>query len=138
VVSAGVPGGGAVATAADIARFYQALLDDRLGLWDPAVLTDATSNVRCNLPEPMLGVPVNRTIGLVVAGDDGEHIRRYAAFGRRASPQAFGHAGAHGQIAWADPESGVSFAYLTNGIDADIMREGFRSHILSSLAAELG
>lgn len=138
VMSAGVPGGGAVATAADIARFYQALLDDRLGLWDPAVLTDATSNVRCTLPEPMLGVPVNRTIGLVVAGDDGEHIRRYAAFGRRSSPRAFGHAGAHGQVAWADPESGVSFAYVTNGIDADIMREGFRSHILSSLAAELG
>jgi CubicO group peptidase (beta-lactamase class C family) len=138
VVSAGLPGGGAVATAGDIARFYQALLDDRLGLWDPRVLADATGNVRCNLPEPMLGVPVNRTIGLVVAGGDGEHIRRYAAFGRRSSPRAFGHAGAHGQVAWADPESGVSFAYLTNGIDADIMREGFRSHILSSVAADLG
>ncbi len=137
VVSAGVPGGGAIATAADIARFYQALLDDRLGLWDPAVLTDATSNVRCNLPEPMLGVPVNRTIGLVVAGDDGEHVRRYAAFGRQSSARAFGHAGAHGQVAWADPESGVSFAYVTNGLDADIMREGFRSHILSSAAADL-
>jgi CubicO group peptidase (beta-lactamase class C family) len=137
VVAAGIPGGGAVATAADIATFYQALMNDRLGLWDPAVLDDATSNVRCVLPDPMLGVPVNRTLGLVVAGDDGQHVRRYAAFGRQCSPRAFGHAGAHGQVAWADPGTGISFAYLTNGIDADMMREGFRSYILSTLASEL-
>ena len=137
VVSAGVPGGGAVATAADIAIFYQGLMDDRRGLWDPWVLRDATSNVRCTLPDPLLGVPVNRTIGLVVAGDDGQHVRRYAAFGRQCSPRAFGHAGAHGQVAWADPGTGVSFAYLTNGIDADLMREGFRAHIVSTLASQL-
>ncbi len=138
VVRAGVPGGGAVATAADIAVFYQALMDDRLGLWDPGVLADATSNIRCTFPDPMLGVPVNRTIGLVVAGDDGQHVRRYAAFGRQCSPWAFGHAGAHGQVAWADPETGLSFAYVTNGLDADVMREGFRAHIVSTLASQLG
>lgn len=137
VVSAGVPGGGGVATAADIAMFYQALMHDRPGLWDPQVLEDATSNVRCTFPDPMLGVPVNRTIGLVVAGDDGQHVRRYAAFGRRCSPRSFGHAGAHGQVAWADPETGLSFAYLTNGIDADLMREGFRAYIVSTLASQL-
>jgi CubicO group peptidase (beta-lactamase class C family) len=137
VVSAGVPGGGAVATAADLALFYQALMDDGLGLWDPTVLRDATSHVRCTFPDPMLGVPVNRTIGLVVAGDDGQHVRRYGSFGRGCSPRSFGHAGAHGQVAWADPATGLSFAYVTNGIDADIMREGFRAYILSTLASQL-
>jgi CubicO group peptidase (beta-lactamase class C family) len=137
VVSAGVPGGGAVATAADIALFYQSLMDDRLGLWNPSVLEDATSNIRCTFPDPLLGVPVNRTIGLVVAGDDGQHAKRYASFGRQCSPRSFGHAGAHGQVAWADPATGLSFAYATNGIDADFRREGFRAYILSTLASQL-
>jgi CubicO group peptidase (beta-lactamase class C family) len=99
------------------------------------VLRDATANVRCRLPDPLLGVPANRTIGLVVAGDDGQHILRYASFGQSCSPGAFGHAGAHGQIGWADPASGVSFAYLNNAIAADPMQAGRRSYLLSSAAA---
>jgi hypothetical protein len=50
-----------------------------------------------------MGVAVNRTLGLVVAGNDGQHELRYAILGRGCSPAAFGHAGAHAQVAWADP-----------------------------------
>ncbi|MEZ5256882.1 MAG: hypothetical protein R2705_08315 [Ilumatobacteraceae bacterium] len=39
----GVPGGGGVMRASDLARYYQALLHDPQGLWVPAVLHDATS-----------------------------------------------------------------------------------------------
>ena len=44
-------------------------------------------------------------------------------------------AGAGGQIAWADPESGISFAYVTNGLDAHVIRQGRRGIALSSYAA---
>jgi CubicO group peptidase (beta-lactamase class C family) len=133
---AGVPGAGAVATAADVARFYQALLADPGGLWDPAVLEDATANVRNRFLDPWTGVPANRTLGLVVAGDDGlAHMRMH--FGRTVSPRTFGHAGAGGQIAWADPESGLSFCYLTNGLDAHLLRQGRRGVALSSRAGAL-
>ena len=135
--AAGVPGGGAVMTAADLARFYSALLADPAGVWKPEVLADATSNIRCTFPDPLLGAPVNRTIGLVVAGDDGRHTMRYACFGAGVSPRAFGHAGAHGQVAWADPASGLAFVYLHNGIDPDMYREGARAVIIASKAAEL-
>jgi CubicO group peptidase (beta-lactamase class C family) len=94
--AAGVPGGGAVMTAADLARYYSALLADPVGVWKPEVLADATGNIRCRLADPLLGAPVNRTIGLVVAGDDGKHTMRYACFGAAVSARAFGHAGAHG------------------------------------------
>ncbi|HWC39812.1 MAG TPA: hypothetical protein VG476_14840, partial [Acidimicrobiales bacterium] len=67
----------------------------------------------------------------------GQHVKRYASFGRHCSPRSFGHAGAHGQVAWADPSTGLSFAYVTNGIDADMMREGFRAYIVSTLASQL-
>jgi CubicO group peptidase (beta-lactamase class C family) len=138
VVASGTPGAGGVATAADLALFYQALLHNPGGLWDAAVLEDATSNVRCTLPEPLFDVAVNRTIGLVVAGDDGLHVMRYGAFAERNSPAAFGHAGAHVQVAWADPETGVSFSYLTNGLDTNTMKEGARGLRLSNLAASIG
>jgi len=63
----GVPGGGAAMTAADLARFYQVLLHDPDGIWDPAVLADAKGNVRNHFPDPLTGVPANRTLGLVQA-----------------------------------------------------------------------
>jgi CubicO group peptidase (beta-lactamase class C family) len=135
--AAGVPGGGAVMTAADLARFYSALLSDPVGVWKPEVLADATGDIRCTFPDPLMGAPVNRTIGLVLAGDDGKHTMRYACFGAGVSPRAFGHAGAHGQVAWADPATGLAFVYLQNGVDRDMMREGARAVIVASKAAEL-
>ena len=73
-----------------------------------------TSTVRNSFPDYM-GVPANRTRGLIVKGDDERaHVR---GMGRTVSPRTFGHNGAGGQIAWGDPETGLSFCYLTNGID---------------------
>jgi len=129
----GVPGGGGVMRAADLALFYQGLLHDPAGIWDPAVLADATGRVRNDHPDRWTGVPARRTLGLVTAGDDGRSSLR--GFGHTVSPRAFGHNGARGQIAWADPESGWSFAYVTPGLDEHLIREGRRATALSSLAA---
>jgi len=133
----GNPGGGAFTTAADLARFYQALMTNPDGLWDAGVLHDATSVVRCELDDPLMGIPANRSRGLVLAGDDGMHTLRYAIFGEACSSRSFGHAGAHGQVAWADPETGISFAFLANSVDADPMRPGARGSRLASIAAAL-
>ncbi|HET6812066.1 MAG TPA: serine hydrolase domain-containing protein [Acidimicrobiales bacterium] len=137
VREAGVPAAGAIVTAADLALFYQGLLHNPGGIWRPDVLRDGTANIRCRLPDPLMDVPANRTIGLVVAGDDGQHILRYASFGQGCSPGAFGHAGAHGQIGWADPATGVSFAYLNNAVSPDPMVAGRRAYMLSTAAAAL-
>jgi len=133
---AGVPGGGGVTRAAELALFYQALQTNPENLWEPGVLADATGNIRNRFPDPWVGAPANRTLGLVVAGDDGyAHMRMN--FGRTVSPRAFGHAGAGGQIAWADPATGLSFCYLTNGLDANVLRQARRGLALSSRAAAL-
>lgn len=137
VRAAGVPGGGAIMTAADLARFYQAVLRNETGLWDPAVLDDATTNVRCTLPDPLMGVPANRTLGLVLAGDDGLHQMRYAMFGADCSPGAFGHAGAFGQVGWADPATGTSFAFLKNGLNADMVADAVHLIPVVDLASRL-
>ncbi len=129
----GHPGGGGIMTAADVVTFYQALLHDPVGIWKPEVLADGTGVVRNTKPERWMGVPANRSLGLIIRGDDGKgHLR---GFGKVGSPRTFGHNGAGGQIAWADPDSGISFCYLTNGLDAHILRQARRGIALSSYAA---
>jgi len=132
VRAVGVPGAGGVSTAADLALYYQALLHDPAGLWKPEVLADATSNVRNHMRDYM-GTPANRTLGLVVAGDDGRRAAR--GMGHTVSARAFGHNGAGGQIAWADPATGLSFCYLTNGLDQHQLREWRRTSGIASRAA---
>jgi CubicO group peptidase (beta-lactamase class C family) len=134
VRAVGVPGGGGVARASDVALYYQALLHNPGGIWDPDVLSDGTTAVRTTFPDPLIGgVAANRTRGMVVAGDDGKSAFR--GFGRTVSGRAFGHMGAGGQVAWADPETGLSFCYVTNGMDANLLRSGRRGTSLSSKAA---
>lgn len=134
VIEAGVPGGGGVSTAADFALFWQALLHNPGKLWDPAVLADATGHIRArDLDWLRGGVPANRTLGLLVAGDDGKaHLR---GFGYGVGPRAFGHDGAGGQTAWVDPDTGLSFVYLTNGIDRHLLRQWKRIRSIATRAA---
>lgn len=134
VRAVGIPAGGVIATAADLALYYQALLHNPGGLWSDEVLADVTGTVRNTFPDPgQGGIPANRTRGLVVAGGDGNGWRR-VNFGRTVSARTFGHDGAFGQIAWADPGSGLSFAYLTNGLDRNGVRLARRGADLSGAA----
>jgi CubicO group peptidase (beta-lactamase class C family) len=134
VQAVGVPGGGGVMTAADLALYYQAVLHNPGEMWRPDVISDVRGNVRNRLPDVLSGVPANRTLGLVQAGDDGRsHLR---GMGRTVSPLAVGHNGAKGQIAWGDPVSGLSLGYCTNGLDAHVVREPRRTSAIASLAGQ--
>jgi len=132
VVAAGVPGGGAVGDAASLSLFYQALLHDPTGIWNPAVLHDVKTNVRNTYVSAPLGVVAMRTLGLEVQGSDA--TARFRSGSAVASPQTFGHAGAYGQIAWADPVTGLSFAYLTNGADRNPVRGAHRVREVTAAA----
>lgn len=130
----GVPGGGGVMRAGDLALLYQAFLHDEQGLWSKEILAGGTAEVHCALPD-LFGKSANRTLGLILAGDDGHADQR--SMGRTASPQAFGHPGAGGQLAFADPATGLSVAYLTAGMDQHVIREGRRGIAIASLGADL-
>jgi CubicO group peptidase (beta-lactamase class C family) len=132
VRAVGVPGGGGVSTAADLALYYQGILHNPAGTWKPDVLTDVTTQVRNTFPD-YIGTPANRSRGLVIAGDDGKSGAR--GMGKTVSPQAFGHNGAGGQIAWADPETGLSFCYLMNGLDQNQLRGWRLTTAIASRAA---
>jgi CubicO group peptidase (beta-lactamase class C family) len=130
----GVPGGGGCMRAADLALLYQGFLHNPGGLWSAEVLHEGTAHVRMSMPD-LWGVPANRSLGLVIAGDDGNAHRR--GFGRVASGRSFGHSGAGGQLAFADPVSGLSIGYVTAGLDQHLIRQQRRDVAIASLAADV-
>ena len=64
---------------------------------------------------------------------DGHKIR--ANFGRGA--QAFGHPGAGGSHAFADPERGLSFAYVMNQMEPGVLPGPKSLNLIEALYAEL-
>lgn len=114
VLAGGEPSHSMVATAADLALLFQGVLHS--DLWRREAVDDAL-RVRVTLPvEGERGgtqsVPGNVALFVVVAGDDG--LQR-AFLPTTGSPQLFGHGGAPCQLGFADPVTGLSFAFLTNG-----------------------
>ena len=137
VREAGVPGGGGIMTAGDLALFYQGLIRNRgtdgAPIIKPEALKDGLRVRSGEYRDPIFGVPVNRGLGVVVAGGDGR--ANYRGFGKTNSALAFGHGGAGGQIGWGDPAKGISIGYCTNGFDRNDLRQGRRGVAISSLAA---
>ncbi len=133
----GVPGGGGITNAATLALYYQALLSgggNGQQIWSAQMLEEARRVRTGELTDPVFGKPVSRGLGIVIAGDE---TRNYRGFGHTNSPLAFGHNGAGGQLAWVDPASGISLAYLTSAHDRNEIRQGRRGVSISNRAADL-
>ncbi len=132
----GVPGGGGFANAADLALFYQALLHgglDGVELWSQQTRESVRQVRSGDLTDMMFKKLANRGLGIIISGDDS---RGFRGFGKTNSPETFGHNGAGGQLAWVDPATGISLAYLTSGHDRNAVRQGRRGVAIGSLAAE--
>jgi CubicO group peptidase (beta-lactamase class C family) len=139
--AAGLPGGGGITTAAQLALFYQPLLnggrthDGKQVLKADTIEWATIVRTKEYHRDPILDYPANRALSVQVAGDDGNaHLR---GFGRTCSPRTFGHGGAGGQVGWGDPETGISVGYCTNGF-VDYLTQGRRVTAISSLAATCG
>jgi CubicO group peptidase (beta-lactamase class C family) len=112
--SAGIPGGGGYGTARGMAALYQMMLaggvlnDHRVV--SPRTLQYAIRNWTGDRVDEFMGMPMHRGIGPHLRGNT-ETIRGMGSF---ASPRTYGHGGVGTSYCWADPDSGVSFAYITN------------------------
>lgn len=131
ILAAEVPGAGGVATARSLAAIWSATIVETGGirLLDDAVTAGMT-------PVRSAGRPVFDAPAPWPAWGLG--FQRPSASRRFLSPASFGHAGAGGQLAFADPNARVGFAYLTNRLDltppddraasvVDALREVLRS-----------
>ena len=111
---AGIPSSGGFATARGMAALYQMMLNcGRLNgtrLFSRRLLEFVTRNHTGDMVDTGMGMPMHRGLGVHVRGTT-DTIR---GLGTLASPRTFGHGGVGTSYCWGDPESGVSFAYLTN------------------------
>ncbi len=116
---AGTPSGGGYATARAMAAFYQMMLGggrlDGGRLLSPRMVQYVTRNVTGDMVDGYMGMPMHRGLGPHLRGTT-DTIR---GLGSLASPRTFGHGGVGSSYCWGDPDSGVSFAYLTNSRVAD-------------------
>jgi len=112
--TAGVPGGGAYGTARGMAALYQMMLNggklNGVQLVSADTLTYAIQNHTGERTDEFMGMPMHRGLGPHLRG----HTEVIRGLGSNAPANAFGHGGVGTSYCWADPNSGVSFAYLTN------------------------
>lgn len=111
---AGVPGGGGYASAVGVTTFYQMLLNGGIlngtRVLGPRTIEYVTRNHTGDMVDGRFGMPMHRGLGVHVRGST-PTIR---GLGSTASPRTFGHGGVGTSYTWADPETKVSFTYLTN------------------------
>ena len=111
---AGVPGGGAYGTARGMVALYQMMLQggrlNGVQLVSPRTLAYAIQNHTGDRVDEFMGMPMHRGLGPHLRG----HSVGIRGLGSLASPRTFGHGGVGTSYCWADPDSGVSFAYITN------------------------
>jgi CubicO group peptidase (beta-lactamase class C family) len=111
-LSAIVPSANVVATANELSRFYQLLLDggelDGVRIFDPRTIRRATSEQSYLELDFTLCLPFRYGMGFMLGAD---WLSLYGPDTR----YAFGHIGFTNIIAWADPERQVAAALLTSG-----------------------
>jgi len=111
---AGIPSGGGFATARGMVALYQMMANygklNGVRLFSRRLIEFVTRNHTEEMYDGAMGMPMHRGLGVHVRGTT-ETIR---GLGTLASPNTYGHGGVGSSYCWADPDSGVSFAYLTN------------------------
>jgi CubicO group peptidase (beta-lactamase class C family) len=116
---AGSPGGGGYGTARAMAAFYQMMLGEGAlagrRLLSARTVQYVTRNFTEERVDLYMGMPMHRGLGPHLRGTT-ENVR---GLGSLASPRTFGHGGVGSSYCWGDPDSGVSFAYVTNSRLAD-------------------
>jgi CubicO group peptidase (beta-lactamase class C family) len=108
------PGGGAYGTARAMAALYQMLLcGGELGgrrLLSPRTIAHGLLDQTGERVDEAMGMALHRALGPHLRG----HGPSTRGLGTLAAPDVFGHGGVGSSYCWADPRSGVSFAYVTN------------------------
>ncbi|MFD0367852.1 serine hydrolase domain-containing protein [Streptomyces sp. NPDC127114] len=127
--AAELPGSAGVATARALARFYAATLgpvDGGPRLFAPATLTLARTEESAG-PDQVLVVGTRFGLGHMLHGPASPLL----------GPTSFGHPGRGGSLGFADPEAGVSFGYVTNGMRKTVTADPRAQSLIRAVRASL-
>ena len=113
---------GGIGTARGLAKFYALLAGG--GGWEgrrffePSTLAWMTTTLTQG-PDRVLQIETAFSAGFMRDPVDADDVKLRAHFG--PSPHAFGHPGAGGSHAFADPDTGISFAYVMNQMEPGVL-----------------
>ena len=114
--TAGLPFGGSFGTARAQVTFYQMLLQEgRLNeqrILSPRMVAYLRRDLTGDRMDANQGVAMHRGLGPHLRGSPTHR----SGLGYLAPPSTFGHGGIGSCYCWGDPDSGVSFAYLSNEV----------------------
>lgn len=108
-----LPAMGGIGSASAVAKFYQAACG-AIPFFSPAV-RGWMSTMQCSGDDQILQTRTSFSCGFQMdpLNDAGEKERNHYGVSKRA----FGHPGAGGSLAFGDPDTGLSFAYLMNQLE---------------------
>ena len=111
-----------------MARFYDRLAAGEFfhGPWH-----EALTQRRSNGPDLVLCQPTAFSAGFMLDPLDASGTKQRATFG--PSLGAFGHPGAGGSLAFADPENRLGFAYVMNRMENGVLRESRPARLVRAL-----
>jgi len=132
--SACLPALGGIGTASALARFYQAAMG-RIESPLPESVRHALATPRSAAEDRVLLRPTVFTCGAQQDPLDANGHKLRKIYG--PSTFAFGHPGAGGSHGMADPEHGISFAYVMNQMDLSIMPGLKCKELLKALFSEI-
>jgi CubicO group peptidase (beta-lactamase class C family) len=120
---AAIPAATVLGTARDLARFYQAVLDDPAGVGARTPSSDGAV-------DRVLGVPIRWSEGFQLGGPGGSR-----AMGTLGGPLMFGHNGSNACVGWADPQRRLVVAYLTNRLEGRPAGSPHQSEVSDAILA---
>ncbi len=128
--SAAIPSMGGIGSASALAKFYAMLAVG--GTWEGRAYLGPLARQWMSTPlsqgfDQILRVETSFSAGFMMdpLAEDGSKLRSLLG----PSPRAFGHPGAGGSLGFADPDSGIGFAYVMNQMEQGVL-PGERSKAL--------
>ena len=124
--AAEMPSSNGIGTARALARFYAALIGeiDGVRLLRPETVA-AACQTQAEGEDRVLGFPTRFGTGFMLP----------PMLGPAAGPRAFGHPGAGGSLALADPEHDLAFAYVMNQMGSAILGDPRAAKLLAATYA---
>jgi len=125
VHAAELPAANGITTARSLAKLYAAAIGEVDGqrLLDPATVAAATVE-QSSGPDRVLLVDNRFGSGFFLP----------SAFSPLMGPRSFGHAGAGGSLAFADPDTGVAFAYVMNQMQQNLGGDSRTAGLVDAVA----
>jgi len=112
VHAAEIPAANGITTARSVAKMYAALIGEVEGvrLFDPETVDAVRTCQTDGSADRVLFFPTRFGLGFMLS----------SSFSPLLGDGSFGHPGAGGSLAFADPESGIAFAYIMNKMDQNL------------------